>query len=231
MISNSAMESLENRRHFDISIAVLNGDLYIEGTSKNDLITVSRQTLNSVALLIRVNKVSTIVQETEFSQFRIYGYNGNDNIRIDQSNGLIPSGANIFGAGGDDTLTGGSGNDRIRGDSGHDTIFGGNGADRLYGDGGDDNITGEGGRDTIYGGGGNDMIMGSRGNDFMFGEVGDDSVQGGPGDDDVFGGPGIDILNGGAGNDDFDLDVSDTTDWTAETDAGNNAIGNPDEIF
>jgi Ca2+-binding RTX toxin-like protein len=230
MTDTPLIDSLERRRLFAINVGVQQGDLYIEGTSKKDLITVSRQTLNSVPLVIRVNDFSTIVQEYEFSSIRIYGYNDNDNIRIDQSNGMLTSPVLVFGGGGDDTITTGTGNDKIHGDSGHDTIFAGNGNDKVFGDGGDDVIFGEGGRDTIYGGGGNDSIMGSKGNDYLFGEVGDDSVQGGPGDDDVFGGPGIDTLNGGSGNDDFDSDVSDTTDWAFDSDSGDNAIGDADQL-
>lgn len=231
MMNTVGFETLETRRLYVISVAVVQGDLQIEGTAKNDEIIIARQTLNAQALVVKVNKISTIVQEFEFSGIRIYGYNGNDNIRYDQSNGTIFAPITIFGGGGDDTLTGGSGNDKFHGDSGNDTIFGGNGKDRIYGDGGDDVLTGEGGNDTIYGGGGNDTIMGSKGNDYLFGEVGDDSVQGGPGDDDVFGGVGIDTLNGGSGNDDFDSDVSDTTDRDPLTDAGDNAIGDPDQII
>jgi len=230
MINPFAIDTLETRRLFSISIVVIKGDLYIEGTAKNDLITVARQSLKSVALVVKVNQVDTIVQEYEFSEIRIYGYNGNDNIRIDQSNGALFGTVNVFGAGGDDTITTGSGNDKIHGDSGHDTITAGNGNDRIYGDGGDDILTGAGGNDTIYGGGGNDTIMGSKGNDYLFGEFGEDSVQGGPGDDDVFGGIGLDTLNGGSGNDDFDSDVSDITDFAADSDSGNNSIGDDDAL-
>lgn len=228
MIHTPVFETLETRRHFAINIAVEAGVLIVEGTAKNDLITIGRETFGSDRLVVRVNKVSTIVGTGEFSVAQIYGYAGNDNIRVEESNGKITSTIFVFAGSDDDTISTAAGADKIHGDSGNDTIFGGNGKDRIYGDSGNDVISGEGGRDIIYGGEGNDTIFGNKGDDYLFGEDGDDSIQGGPGDDDLNGGLGIDNLNGGSGNDDFDLDVSDTVDFAADSDAGSNQYGDAD---
>jgi Ca2+-binding RTX toxin-like protein len=230
MIHSPFIETLETRRHFAISIVVEGMTLNVTGTAKNDVITIGRETFGSERLVVKVNKVSTIVGESEFSLAQLYGYGGNDNIRVEESNGKITSTIYIFAGSGDDTLSTAAGNDKIHGDSGNDTIYGGNGKDKLFGDSGDDVINGEGGRDTVYAGEGNDSVFGNKGDDYLFGEDGDDLVQGGPGNDDVNGGIGADTLNGGSGNDDFDLDVSDTTDYAVDSDAGDNQYGDADAL-
>jgi hypothetical protein len=87
---------------------------------------------------------------------------GNDRVRIDDSNGsfttTIPT--TIAGGDGDDTLIGGAGAELFRGGDGNDFVSGGRGADTAYlGDGNDtfrwdpgegsDVIEGQGGTDTM----------------------------------------------------------------------------------
>lgn len=55
----------------------------------------------------------------------------------------------IYGAGDDDTLSGGDGNDELRGSAGNDTLIGGNGDDRLVGSSGADTHTGGADDDTF----------------------------------------------------------------------------------
>jgi Ca2+-binding RTX toxin-like protein len=69
----------------------------------------------------------------------------------------------IFGNGGNDTLTGGSGRDLIDGGSGNDIIRGNNGADLLLGGAGGDQLFGDAGDDTLIGGTGNDVLDGGAG--------------------------------------------------------------------
>jgi Ca2+-binding RTX toxin-like protein len=88
---------------------------------------------------------------------------GNDNARIDDSNGTftdsIPTA--ISGGPGDDTLTGGAGAETLKGGSGNDTVIGGKGNDTAYLGGGNDSFVwnpGDG-SDTIEGQDGTDAMV------------------------------------------------------------------------
>src|SRR6266568_3620089 len=83
------------------------------------------------------------------------GFDGNDIISLNESNGALPA-AHLFGGIGNDTLTGGSGADQL---------FGGSDSDRLTGGAGDDQMFGEAGNDTLIGGTGDDQIFGGAGDD------------------------------------------------------------------
>jgi Ca2+-binding RTX toxin-like protein len=97
--------------------------------------------------------------------------NGNDTITAAGTSANVE----IYGAGGNDNLTGGSGNDRI---------FAGTGNDSLTGGSGNDVLVGEGGADSFSGGAGNDLL---------YIEAGDTSIDGGADSDIAFivGGAGI----------------------------------------
>lgn len=76
----------------------------------------------------------------------------------------------IFGAGGNDFITGGLRNDRLAGGSGNDTLLGLSGRDELLGGEGNDLIFGGRGNDTIEGGAGLDILFGGSGQDtFLYG--------------------------------------------------------------
>ncbi len=117
-----------------------------------------------------------------------FGGAGNDAIIVNEANGPLPR-ANLFGGGGNDSLTGGSGNDQLFGEAGRDVLNGGAGRDLLSGGAGDDVLIGGDGNDQVFGGGGNDRMIWN------------------PGDDnDVFeGGAGFDTaeVNGGSGAETF----------------------------
>ncbi len=84
----------------------------------------------------------------------LYGGGGNDTLTgTDQDN-------SIFGAGGNDTLNGKAGDDTLIGLNGNDTLDGGAGDDMLFGWAGDDTLTGGVGVDTflIKKGDGTDVI-------------------------------------------------------------------------
>lgn len=98
----------------------------------------------------------------------------------------------IYGNGGNDTISAGGGND---------TVFGGSGNDKLFGDAGDDVLSGDEGDDTLEGGLGNDQLFGGAGQDLLDGGDGDDTLDGGDGNDTLIGWIGNDVLSGGAGND------------------------------
>ncbi|XAM00677.1 PKD domain-containing protein [Phycisphaeraceae bacterium D3-23] len=77
----------------------------------------------------------------------VYGGDGDDNIRVNNSAGTTP--ADLFGGAGDDYLRGGQGDD---------TIVGG---------AGDDFISGHSGRDLTIGGQGSDIVIGNRHDDIL----------------------------------------------------------------
>ena len=108
-------------------------------------------------------------------RIQVFGLDGGDTISLDETNGALP-GADLFGGGGNDTITGASGNDQ------------------LFGQGGDDTLLGKAGNDLLFGGAGNDTLIGGAGNDQVFGQSGDDQMIWNPGD-------GTDLFEGGDGND------------------------------
>jgi Ca2+-binding RTX toxin-like protein len=152
------------------------GILTAFGDSAGNTITASRDAagnllVNGGAVPIAGGK-ATVANTTRIQGF---GLGGNDTISLDESNGALP-GADLFGGGGNDTLTGGSG------------------ADQLFGEAGNDTLLGKGGDDLLFGGAGNDVLIGGTGNDQVFGQDGDDRMIWNPGE-------GSDLFEGGAGND------------------------------
>jgi hypothetical protein len=88
---------------------------------------------------------------------------GNDVVRVDDSNGAVDAGipTTIAGGDGDDRLTGGQGNETFRGGDGNDTVAGGRGADTAILGGGDDSFRWDpgDGSDVIEGQGGTDTMV------------------------------------------------------------------------
>jgi Ca2+-binding RTX toxin-like protein len=119
------------------------------------------------------------------SLIQVFGQGGDDTLTLDETNGALPR-ANLFGGAGKDTITGGSGGDMLFGQSGNDTLLG------------------KGGFDFLFGGAGNDTLTGGDADDQVFGEGGNDRMIWNPGDD-------TDLFEGGSGTD------------TAEVNGGNGA--------
>jgi Ca2+-binding RTX toxin-like protein len=91
---------------------------------------------------------------------------GNDQANVITAAGT--SSAQLFGGGGNDTMTGGGGNDVLIGDDGNDVMNGGAGLDALNGGIGNDILTGGDGRDQLDGGSGNDIMSGGKDDDVYF---------------------------------------------------------------
>ncbi len=91
---------------------------------------------------------------------------------------------NVWGAGGNDNITGDANANYLWGYDGNDTIDGGAGNDTLSGGDGNDRLTGGGGIDNYYGGAGNDRLS--------------------PGSSGIGQG---EIYNGGSGTDTLDMSV------------------------
>jgi Ca2+-binding RTX toxin-like protein len=101
--------------------------------------------------------------------------------------------------------------------------FGAGGNDTLSGGAGDDSLDGGEGQDVIAGFSGNDWLIGGGGNDVMYGDnlsltlTGNDILDGGAGNDRLIGGKGVDTLTGGLGNDTY---VFNTTGGVIDTGIG-----------
>lgn len=112
-----------------------------------------------------------------------------------------PSGAQLVGSAGRDTLRGTALNDHLAGLDGNDRLIGLKGDDRLEGGNGNDVLEGGVGEDVLDGGTGNDRLRGGDGNDTLSGGDGDDRLDGGNGDDVFIADPGNDVILGGPGMD------------------------------
>jgi hypothetical protein len=117
----------------------------------------------------------------------------------------------IFGEGGNDTLTGASGRDTLSGGDGNDTLNGGSGGDTLNGDGGNDTLNGGGSGDRLRGGDGNDLLRGGSAGDAMSGGRGDDTFAEDAvtnGADAVFGDAGFDTADYSARTANLHIDLN-----------------------
>lgn len=190
-MSTKHFESLESRRYLAItaSFTASNGQLTILGDSNPNSIVVSRNATGTLLVnggaVVATGGTPTIANT---SVIAIYGQGGNDEILLDQANGVLPQ-SQQFGGAGNDTLTGGSG------------------ADQLFGQSGNDVLLGKGGNDFLFGGSENDTLTGGDADDQSFGESGNDRMIWNPGDDTDLneGGDGADTIevNGGNGAEAF----------------------------
>jgi Ca2+-binding RTX toxin-like protein len=126
---------------------------------------------------------------TDVFDLQIYGADGNDVIRVEES---------LYAATTIEIVqpTGGAGADTIVTGSGTDVVFGMAGDDTLDTGGGVDNVRGDAGADTLAGGSGDDDLDGGPGADTLLGGEGDDALDGGLEDE-----RGSDSFSGGAGSD------------------------------
>ena len=86
------------------------------------------------------------------------------------------SGAYVYGAAGNDVITGTAGGASLDGGAGDDTLVGGDGDDTLNGGAGNDVLRGGLGNDALLGGEGNDVLQGGAGNDALTGGAGLDTA-------------------------------------------------------
>lgn len=186
-----SFEALEDRRMLAITatFSAAAGVLSVYGDSLDNTIEVSRNAAG--ALLVNggaVAIVGGVPTVANTSLINLFGLSGNDALSLNEANGALPK-ANLFGGGGQDTLTGGSGSDLAFGQSGNDTILGKGGFDMLFG--GSNN-------DTLTGGDADDQVFGQSDTDRMIWNPGDDTDlnEGGLGTDTV-------EVNGGNGSEVF----------------------------
>jgi Ca2+-binding RTX toxin-like protein len=173
----------------------------IPGTPGDDVITITIADNHMNAV---VNGQGSFV-ESPLRLF-IWAGGGNDRITVIVDNPRTTS-VRVYGASGNDTITGSIGPDRIVAGGGDDLVIGGNGIDSIYGEAGDDSLRGNAHGDLLDGGDGRDTLRGDDGDDSCDGGAKSDSVIGGAGDDSLCGGPSGDFLFGQDGEDDISGDL------------------------
>ena len=166
-----------------------NGTLTVLGDSAANNIDIRRNAAGLILVnggAVPVGGGTPTVANTAL--IRVFGVGDNDVISLNETNGALPR-ANLFGAAGNDVLTGGAG------------------ADQLFGQAGDDTLLGKGGSDLLFGGGENDTLTGGDADDQAFGQGDNDRMIWNPGDDTDLneGGGGVDTVevNGGGGAEQF----------------------------
>lgn len=176
---------------------LLDGNLIIIGTSRNDRIQILPDRRHDSTVKVKLNG-RNLGRFTPTGRIRVDALAGNDRVTIDSRIEIHA------------TIDGGEGNDRLDAGGGNDILIGGPGNDRLTARAGDNQLFGGDGEDELTAGRGNDELFGEHGNDVLRGDRGADRLDGGPGSDvifagrdgsTVFGGEGDDVIHGGAGND------------------------------
>jgi Ca2+-binding RTX toxin-like protein len=140
---------------------LLDGDLYILGTSGNDNIRVGRQGSGVVG---KVNG-TTYGPFTPAGKVKVLTGDGDDTVTVCPG---VTRGVEQYGEDGNDKLVGGTGNDLLDGGPGNDNLDGGDGDDILAG--------GTGFLDVLLGGNGNDVLSDSDGVAKASGDNGTDDI-------------------------------------------------------
>jgi Ca2+-binding RTX toxin-like protein len=142
------------------------GVLTIEGTDGSDKIALRLEAGYPGVLQVDVGDDGSAdfsFERARVTSIAVDAGEGNDNVRIDESNGSftdsIPT--TIDGAAGDDTIAGGKGVETLLGGSGNDTIDGNGGNDLSQLGAGDDTFVWDpgDGSDTVEGQDGNDTLL------------------------------------------------------------------------
>ena len=189
------------------------------GEGNDDSLDFSSVTAGGISVTFTDAEDGTATQGANSVTFdnieRIFGTGLADTINA----GADASGVELYGQGGNDSITGGSGDDILSGGTGNDTLYAGAGVDTIYGDDGADQIHAGDGADSVLAGSGNDTVWGDAGNDALNGEIGADTIYGGDGNDTINGGLDNDLLQGEAGDDTF-LFWDYTSGWGTDTVVG-----------
>ena len=174
--------SYQGRHEAALGIARLyDGLLAVEGTNADDRIALRVQAGNPAILQVDLGDDGSgefSIPRAEVARISLDGGNGDDSLRIDESNGVftdtIPT--TIHGGNGNDRIVGGAGAITLQGDNGDDVLIGGSGVETLIGGNGDDSIDGNKGNDVALLGNGNDTFVWDPGD-------GSDTVEGQNGTD------------------------------------------------
>ena len=161
--------------HAAVTATFSSGQLSVSGDNQANTITVSRDAAGK--LLVNggaVNVIGGTPTVANVSKIQVFGQGGHDTISLSEVNGALPA-ANLFGANGNDTLTGGSGGDQLFGQAGNDTMLGKGANDFLFGGSENDTLTGGDADDQVFGQSGNDRMVWSPGDDTDLNEGGENT--------------------------------------------------------
>jgi Ca2+-binding RTX toxin-like protein len=157
------------------------GTLHVQGSEGNDAIALRLAKGNPDVVQVDLGDDGTAdfsFPRAAIGNIRIDGRGGDDQLRIDDSNGAFT-----------DTIP-----TSIEGGPGNDTITGGAGVETLIGGPGNDTIDGKGGNDVADLGAGDDSFVWDPGD-------GSDTIEGGPGTDAM-------VFDGSAADETFDLSAN-----------------------
>ncbi len=140
--------------------------LIINGGAGNNTINVAGLKAIAIDDLGDANPLND-VRSAGFSSLetvQIFGNGGNDTITGSELRDNIDGGEgndSLLGGLSNDSLLGGDGNDRLEGQDGNDSLSGGDGVDSLFGQNGDDSLGGglDGDNDSLVGGTGTDTLV------------------------------------------------------------------------
>jgi Ca2+-binding RTX toxin-like protein len=138
----STIEQLGERITPTVNAFAQGNELLIFGDDQDNTIEVSRNVAGALSVndgAVRIAGNTPTV--ANISRIVIYGFGGNDQLSLKETNGALPS-ASLFGGSGNDTLIGGSAADFLMGGLGDDMLLGNGGNDLLFGGAGDDILTG-----------------------------------------------------------------------------------------
>ena len=138
------------------------GLLKVKGTDANDEIVLRLKAGDASILEVDAGSALFRFDRADIERIEVDGKDGNDGLRIDESNGAFTNAipTELDGGDGNDTMAGGSGAETFRGGDGNDSMDGNRGNDLAYmGDGDDTFIWDPGdGNDTIEGQDGTDTM-------------------------------------------------------------------------
>jgi hypothetical protein len=124
------------------SARVIGDTLFVKGSRADDEIALRLAAGNPAILDVDLDDDGTAERSFDratFTKIRVFGYRGDDRIRVDQVNGAFADEAiTMYGGWGDDTLEGGDGDEKYVGGKGDDFADGNRGADSAWMGWGDD---------------------------------------------------------------------------------------------
>jgi Ca2+-binding RTX toxin-like protein len=167
--SGCTLEQLESRRFLSITLGA-DGVLHVEGTRRNDAVSITSTTTHGHAgLRVTLNRQSVVYRAKGIRELDIITGKGDDVVSagISRRSNIpnyyadIPTvPMHVLAGAGDDVITGSNADDNLNGQSGNDSVIGYGGNDSILGGDGNDTILGWAGADTIRGGKGNDDVAG-----------------------------------------------------------------------
>jgi Ca2+-binding RTX toxin-like protein len=183
VLFDSADRTAKEVVHVDVKIESISaffarGVLTVIGDDQANTLTVSRDAAGAIFVNGGAVPVTGGVPTTNNTTLiQIFGLDGADVLRVDDTNGPMPS-ASLLGGEGDDVLTGSANVDELDGGPGNDELSSRGGDDRVIGGPGHDNLAGGPGTDQFFGGEGDDEIiwLPGEGSDLVEGEEGNDTL-------------------------------------------------------